>query len=193
MHSGPSPSQLPPSGPSPALRRWWTLANGLTLIRLLLAPALVTALARRDAAMALALYSTAVVTDLVDGRIARLRGEVSPLGGVFDHATDALFVASGLFALAHRGVVPWALPVLLLLAFVQYSVDSRIAAGRPLRASRLGRWNGIAYFVVLGAPIVRDGVGWAAPDDGWIRWLGLALVASTVLSMADRAVALARR
>lgn len=180
----------PPPHASP---RWWTLANGLTLVRLLLAPGLFASIAQHQTALALVVFLTAIVTDLVDGRVARLRGEATPFGGFFDHVTDALFVAVGLFALSQQGMVPLALPVLLLLAFVQYSVDSRVAAGRPLRASSLGRWNGIAYFVALGTPVIRDGLGLGFPDDIWVRWLGLALVISTLVSMADRALAFSRR
>jgi len=174
-------------------RRWWTVANGLTFVRLLLAPSLAAAILRPQPELALALFSTAIVTDLVDGRVARLRDEVTVFGGFFDHATDAVFVATGLFALAWQGAVPAALPVLLLLAFVQYTLDSRALAGRPLRASRLGRWNGIAYFVALGTPVIRDGLGLGFPEDAWVRWLGLALVASTLVSMTDRAIAFVRR
>jgi phosphatidylglycerophosphate synthase len=179
--------------PSPQPRRWWTLANGLTLVRLLLAPALAASLARNQAVPALVVFATAIATDLVDGRVARLRGEVTPFGGFFDHVTDAIFVATGLLVLALRGIVPLALPILLLMAFLQYSVDSRVVAGRPLRASRLGRWNGIAYFVVLGTPIIRDGLGLTFPDDALVGWIGVALVVSTLASMADRALALLRR
>ena len=48
----------------------------------------------------------------------------------------------------------------MVLAFVQYAVDSRVQESRPLRASSLGRWNGIAYFVLLGVPVLRDALGW---------------------------------
>jgi phosphatidylglycerophosphate synthase len=191
MNLDDSHGQTPP--PPCASWRWWTVANGLTFVRLLLAPALAATLVGRQTSLALVIFMTAIVSDLVDGRIARLRGEVSALGGFFDHATDALFVATGLFALAHRGLVPWALPILLLFAFAQYALDSKALAGRPLRASRLGRWNGIAYFVVLGTPVVRDGLGLGFPDDTWVGWLGGLLVVSTLVSIGDRAWALLRR
>ena len=35
------------------------------------------------------LFVVAVATDLADGRVARRRGEVTPLGGFADHAVDA--------------------------------------------------------------------------------------------------------
>jgi phosphatidylglycerophosphate synthase len=177
--------------PQPA-SRLATRANALTGVRLALAPALAWALAHGAHAHALAAFVLAVGTDLADGRVARRFGEASPLGGFLDHATDALFVSSGIAALAWLGLAPAPLAPLVLAAFTQYALDSRVLAGRPLRASALGRWNGIAYFVVLGIPVVRDGLALAWPPDAFVRALGWALVATTGASIADRLLALSR-
>ena len=107
--------------------------------------------------------------------------------GLLDHGTDALFCSLGLAALAWVGAVPAALPFLVATAFVQYLADSRSIAGRPLRASALGRWNGILYFVMIGVPVVRDALGLTWPGAYLVLALGWALSISTVLSMADRA------
>jgi phosphatidylglycerophosphate synthase len=172
-----------------------TRANALTALRLLAGPLLVVALLREAALPAFALFWLAVGTDLLDGRVARRYGEVSPLGGFLDHLTDAAFVSLGLAALAARGEAPALLPMAVALAFLQYTLDSR-ALGAPGRAalvaSRLGRWNGIAYFVPIGTVVVRDalGLGWPAPEA--VLALGWLLVLSTGLSMADRLRALLR-
>ncbi|MED5261819.1 MAG: CDP-alcohol phosphatidyltransferase family protein [Myxococcota bacterium] len=175
--------------PGNARRDWLTWANFLTGLRLGAAPACAVSIASADAGLALAFYAVGVVTDLADGPIARRRGEASRLGGLFDHATDAIFVSLGLFALSARGEIPLVLPGLVVLAFVQYAVDSRVQESRPLRASSLGRWNGIAYFVLLGVPLVRDGLGISWPGPGVVRFLAWALVASTLVSMIDRLLA----
>lgn len=176
--------------PAESLRpRLATRANALTALRLALAPAIVWAIAEQAHGTALVAFALAVATDLADGRVARRYGEASSLGGFLDHATDALFVASGLGALAHAGAVPAALPPLVLAAFAQYALDSRALAGRPLRASALGRWNGVAYFVLLGIPVVRDGLAIGWPPGALVRALGWALVATTCASMLDRLLA----
>ena len=169
-----------------------TRANALTALRLASGPLLVLALLERAPLTAAALFWLAVATDLLDGRVARRFGESSALGGFLDHVTDAAFVALGLAALALLGEGPALLPVLVAAAFAQYTLDSRVLAGSALRASALGRWNGIAYFVPIGTVVVRDALGLAWPAPGLVRALGWALVASTLLSMADRAVALTR-
>lgn len=168
----------------PATPTWSTRANGLTLLRLLAAPALAAAVLGGEATAAAALFALAVATDLADGWVARRYREATPFGGLADHAADALFVTVGSAALALRGELPGWLPVAIALAFAQYVLDSRPAP--QLRGSSLGRWNGIAYFVAVGIPVVRDalGLGWPAP--GLVRVLGWLLVASTVLSGFDR-------
>ena len=172
--------------------RWCTRANALSLLRLVVAPLLAAVIFAGRAEVATALFALAVATDFADGAVARRYGESSSLGGLLDHGIDATLCVLGLAAHAAAGVVPWALPALVAAAFAQYVFDSKSLAGRPLRASRLGRWNGIAYFVAVAVPIVRDTLGWSWPGATLVWWLAAALVVSTLVSMADRALALLR-
>jgi hypothetical protein len=105
---------------------------------------------------------------------------------------DAAFVTAGAAALGARGVLPPLLAPLIAIAFVQYALDSRLMQASGLRASPLGRWNGIAYYVIVAVPVVRDALGLAWPGPGLVRALGWGLVASTLLSISDRLRLLAR-
>jgi CDP-diacylglycerol--glycerol-3-phosphate 3-phosphatidyltransferase len=172
--------------------RWFTIANALTGMRLLAAPLLALVILDGLAREALALFALAVATDFLDGAVARRRGEVTPLGGLLDHATDATLVVLGLGALALAGPIPWPLPFMIAAAFLQYAIDSRASLRRPLRASSLGRINGIAYYVLLGIPVVRDGLAMLWPPDAWIAALGWILLASSAASMIDRLTAAPR-
>jgi phosphatidylglycerophosphate synthase len=165
---------------------WRTRANLLTLLRLLAAPAFAHEIAAGRPLAASALFALAVASDLADGVVARRFGEASAFGAVADHAVDAIFVASGAAALAFTGVLPAPLPALIALAFAQYALDSRVLAASGLAASALGRWNGIAYYVIVAVPVVRDALGLAWPPAGLVRGLGWALVATTLASMLDR-------
>ena len=173
----------PPGG---GLRGLLTPANALSVARLAAAPALAVALLRRAPDAAALLFVFAVASDLADGRLARRRGEVSVWGGLLDHGADASFAVLGLASLALRGTLPAALPPLVALAFAQYALGSRAHRGQALRASRLGRWNGIAYFVLLGTALCRDALALGWPADPWLRAAGWALVVSTLLSMTER-------
>jgi phosphatidylglycerophosphate synthase len=172
---------------------WLAPANLVTGLRLAAAPFCALAIVNGQVAWAVGLYALAVATDLVDGRIARGRGETSARGALFDHASDATFVSLGLAALAvSSGEVPLVLPGLVAAAFAQYTLDSRALAGQRLRASALGRWNGIAYFVLLGTPVIRNALGIDWPAHGLVRTLAWLLVVSTLVSMLDRLRALLR-
>jgi hypothetical protein len=75
---------------------------------------------------------------------------------------------------------------------VQYVWDSKALSGAPLRASVLGRWNGIGYYVVVGTVVIRQALELTWPAQFVISLFAWTLVMSTVLSMGDRAYALWR-
>jgi len=164
------------------------MANALTAVRLLLVIPFAFFMSKgeaRFAVFALAVWVVALITDFLDGPIARRRGTVTPLSGTFDHTTDFLFVTSGLFAGASRGRVPWILPSLIVAAFSQYVIDSYwIHRQTKLRGSKLGRYNGMLYFVPSCMEIIiRLGARWLQPLLTILVW---ALVISTVVSMGQR-------
>lgn len=172
---------------------WLTWANGLTLLRLIAIGPAAWAILAGHWQLAALLFAVAAVTDLADGPLARHFGHASPFGGLFDHGTDALFVTTALGALAAAGFINPYLPVLVALAFIQYMFDSKALAGAELRTSLLGRNNGIAYFVMVGIPIVREALGLSWPPLNWIAALAWLLVLSTGASMLDRGLTLLRQ
>jgi len=170
------------------------MANALTAARVLLALPFAFLMTREDprsALLAALLFAVAIVTDVLDGVVARRLGRASAGGRLFDHATDCFFVTSALVGGAVRGAFPWILPVLVAAAFVQYVVDSYwLHRDRALRTSALGRWNGILYFAPLGGDVlVRAGLPALQPAVTALVWL---LVASTLVSMGERLRAVTR-
>ena len=164
------------------------MANALTAVRLLLVVPFAFFMTKGDvrfARFALIVWVVALATDFLDGPIARRRGTVTGWSGTFDHTTDFLFVTSGLFAGAVRGVFPWILPVLIVAAFSQYMIDSYwIHRQRRLRGSKLGRYNGMLYFVPTCTEIViRLGAHWLQSLLTILVWT---LVLSTLVSMGQR-------
>jgi phosphatidylglycerophosphate synthase len=167
-------------------------ANALSLLRLLLAAPFAWTMSRdgpEAAAWAAVLVAVAIGTDLADGPVARRLGTESARGRALDHTADFATVAAGLFGAASRGAVPWLLPVLVSAAFAQYVIDSLLLhRERRLRMSVLGRWNGILYFFpVCGDILARLGFAFLAAP---VRWLAWVLVATTLLSVGDRLLAL---
>jgi len=175
------------------------MANALTAVRLVLVLPIAIALAHptvlAPSVIALML-AVAIASDYFDGPIARRTGTASPRGMLFDHTTDCLFVTGGLTGAAVAGSITPILPALIPLAFGQYVVDSYVwSRRRQLRASFLGRWNGIFYFVPivlitaarLAAPPAAVAPQVASLLDRAAGILGYLLAASTVASMIDRA------
>jgi len=168
----------------------FNLPNLLSVSRALMAPVAVFLIVDSNWQMAAWILVIAIVTDLADGQIARHWQQTSPLGGFLDHASDAILVASMLAAESYLGYVTPLLPILVILAFSQYSWDSKALQGQPLRSSKLGRYNGIAYFVVAGFPILQPVVGLELLTKAQIQWFSWLMVTTTLISMLDRVVAL---
>ena len=171
------------------------MANTLTAIRLVLALPVMVGFARPGVLppwIVALLLALAIASDYLDGPLARRSGTASPRGMLFDHATDCLFVTGGLAGAAAAGLLTPILPALIPFAFSQYVVESYVwSRRRQLRASFLGRWNGVLYFV----PLVLIAAGQVSAPSSWLsafllqaaRVLGYVLSISTVTSMIDRA------
>ena len=164
------------------------MANVLTAIRLILVLPFGFFMAQSDrssATIALLLWIVALITDFLDGPIARKRQTVTALSGTFDHASDFLFVTSGIVGGAMRGAFPWILPIVISAAFAQYVIDSYwIHRHTKLRGSKLGRYNGILYFVPSPVDaLIRIGLRFLQLPLMVLSWL---LVLSTLISMIQR-------
>lgn len=172
------------------------MAHALTALRLLLVAPVAVAFARPaflDPSVLLVLLGVAIATDYWDGRVARMTETASARGQLFDHATDFVFVTAGLAGTARAGLVTPILPVLIIIAFGQYVLDSYLLhRQKQLRMSAIGRWNGVLYFVplvvlsVARLGLFRDAASFLTLTAGA---LGYALATSTVVSILDRASA----
>ena len=172
------------------------MANLLTAIRLFLAIPVALAFTKEgliSAALLIGMLILAVLSDYVDGKVARATGTSSAKGQIFDHGTDFLFVTSGLIGCSISGTITPILPALITIAFLQYILDSYyLYRQKELRMSYLGRWNGILYFGPLFVvafsrlELGRDFSEFMEFIASIFAWF---LLASTGLSIIDRAIA----
>ena len=93
------------------------LPNSLTLSRILLIPVFVflfsTPTAERSVAAAV-VFLIAALTDLLDGYLARRRGQITNLGKLLDPVADKLLVASGLILLVqYQRIEVWLVIVII--------------------------------------------------------------------------------
>lgn len=167
-----------------------TLPDLLSLSRIPLGAAMAVSIHGSQWMVATTLLWVAIATDVADGYLARRKAQTTPLGGVLDHASDATFVTLALAALTTHGWVPVALPALIPFAFLQYLLDSKSLRGKPLRASQLGRYNGICYFVLVGFPVMQLSLDLVVLPFQLLHYIGWGLVLTTTLSMVDRLITL---
>ena len=175
------------------------IAHLFTVLRLLLVVPAGLAFGQPQspwARWAIAIVAVAIATDFADGGVARRLDAQSSFGQIFDHTTDFLFVTVGLAGTALSRATTPLLPVLIILAFAQYVLDSRFLHRSPaLRMNWLGRRNGIFYFAPLCLVAVArfESASRAGPPLlSAACLLSYGLVASTLLSMIDRAFASSR-
>lgn len=162
-----------------------TLANSLSLFRILIVPVIAWTMLSNLWWFAGCLLALAILSDLFDGPIARRNGQESSIGGLLDHSCDAILVSVLLFILNITHEIPLILPILVLASFLQYVLDSKALAGHNLRTSFLGRSNGIAYYILVSLCVFSSSIGFFQLDQFFIicSWI---LVISTLISMSER-------
>ena len=96
-------------------------------------------------------FSVAGATDFLDGRIARARGEVSPLGIFMDLVADKVLVAGVLIAMVAVAIIPaWMAATIVIREFVVQSVRQLAAAENTvISAAALGKAKTLATLAGL--------------------------------------------
>lgn len=130
------------------------LPHLLTAIRVGLALPLAAALYRYDLPLVTVLLSLAVVSDLLDGWLARKLNACSTFGAYFDATADFALVAAAFGALTLRGVYPAWMLLLIGLMFAQFVLTSR---ARRAMYDPVGKYFGAAlYSVILALTLLPD-------------------------------------
>jgi cardiolipin synthase len=92
----------------------WTIPNILTLVRILLTPAIVMAFVDHHLELVWIIFAVAGITDALDGFLARLLGQRSFLGSVLDPLADKILLDTTFICLGIKGWVPPWLVVLVV-------------------------------------------------------------------------------
>ncbi len=154
-----------------------TLATGLTVTRIALTPLIMFALLRETAPalwLAAALLATAILTDALDGPLARRTRTVTPVGRTLDPIADKILVSGvflALLALEHPAVKEW-LVFVIVGREIAISILRSFAARRGvvILPSRLGKWK-TACQMGLGLALVAHMALRALADASTEFWL----------------------
>ena len=142
---------------------FWTLPNGITLVRILLTP-LLFALpwyhGRWWSALIGLAFLVVSLTDILDGYVARSYGQETRIGKLLDPLADKLLVMTALFMLVSVGrIPPWALPLVVIILGREFAVTGlrgiASAQGIVIGASSLGKWKAGFQIAALTALLIH--------------------------------------
>ena len=166
------PSTLPPSP--------WNIANGLTVLRVVLVPLFGWLLLRQggddDASRiaAFVAFGVAMMTDRLDGDLARRHGLVTDFGKIADPIADKALTGMAFVGLSILGELPWWVTVVVLVrewgitvlrfAVIRYGV---------MAANRGGKLKTVLQALALGLYIL--------PLPGWFDPVEITIMAVAVL------------
>lgn len=185
---GKQPAEKPtsPEGESPHAQDIYTLANIITMLRLILVPIFFEMIiSGRNDTLAFALFAVAASTDWLDGQIARRTGTVTEIGKAIDPLVDRLLIAFGVLGIYLQGRLPlwivvvlfvrdgWLLAGAAVLARKQLPVQPVIFLGKMTTALLLFGFSGL----ILNWPQVA---GLGLVDSPYLPGWGSASVAAPI-------------
>ncbi len=167
----------------------WNLPNLLTVVRLLLVPVLGWLLLAHDGhdvatrLGALGVFLLAMVTDRIDGTLARRWDQVTSFGKIADPIADKALLGMALVGLSVLGEVPWWVTVLILAREVSVTAARFVVLRHGVMAAGRGgklktALQSLAVSLLL-APL------WVLPGETLWSWFGyLVLGAAVVVTVA---------
>ncbi|OAN37535.1 CDP-diacylglycerol--glycerol-3-phosphate 3-phosphatidyltransferase [Mycolicibacterium iranicum] len=164
------------------------LANVLTGIRFVLVPVFVVCLFIGDGhetfwrVIAFAVFAVAVITDHLDGALARSYGMVTEFGTLADPIADKALIGAALIGLSMLGDLPWWVTVVILVRELGVTI-LRLAVLRRgvIPASRGGKLKTLVQAVAIGLFVLPLSGAWLT--GAWV--IMLAAVVLTVITGID--------
>lgn len=148
------------------------MANLITLARIgLIIPfvALFLTNAQWNMKAAFVVFALAAITDFVDGRVARTRGEVSAFGAAIDPLADKLLITAALILLLRNGVIAGygviaVLVIILREILVSGLRESVVARGGSLAVTGLAKWKTTAQLIAAALLLAAAPYGFAGAE-----------------------------
>ena len=179
----------------------WNVPNALTALRILMVPVFGWALLHDGGDsqawrwLAYGLFAAAMVTDKIDGDIARKHNLITDFGKIADPIADKAITGMAFIGLSVIGALWWWVTILVLLR--EWSVTiARLSIARQvvLPARRSGKIKTLAQALALGgfvAPFKDLTGGWDLPGDV-VWWVSALLMAVAVVLTVTSGVEFAR-
>jgi cardiolipin synthase len=130
-----------------------TPSNQITLLRLVFVPVFAILVMDRHYRAALVVLMAAALSDALDGTVARLLKQESPLGVALDPIADKILMTTAYITLSLRGALPWWLTIIVLSRDVAIlmtaALISLVAGYRPFYPSLLGKASTAAQMATI--------------------------------------------
>jgi len=160
-----------------------TLANKITVLRIIAIPFFVIALTEQYLRAAQILFVLSVLSDALDGAIARFRGERTPLGTFLDPLADKLLLLAAFSTLTYLGRLPlWVFVAVLsrdILILMGWSLVYVLTDNRKIEPRPLGKVTTFVQMLFIIATLFP-----ITPPLAY-SWLLRLMTALTVLSALD--------
>ena len=137
------------------------LPNALTIARIAALPFCAWALFQKDGQdptwqiIAWTMFFVVGMTDVLDGRIARRRNQISNFGIILDPIADKAFIATALIGLSILGKMPWWVTLLILVreigvTILRFAVIKRevISANRGGKLKSLLQNFSVGFYIL---------------------------------------------
>ncbi|MCK1801957.1 CDP-diacylglycerol--glycerol-3-phosphate 3-phosphatidyltransferase [Brevibacterium sp. R8603A2] len=183
----------------------WNLPNALTVLRILLVPLFLFLLLGYDGLDpmwrlgAFVVFGLAMLTDKIDGDLARRWDLITDFGKIADPIADKSLMAAALIGLALIGALPWWIPIVILVREFGITVLRLLIVRRVvLPASKGGKLKTLLQTIAIGlfivllplAAVVPDGVTIAVIVIAWVVMTAAVIV--TLVTGIDYCIRIAR-
>jgi CDP-diacylglycerol---glycerol-3-phosphate 3-phosphatidyltransferase len=172
----------------------WNIANGLTMLRLVLVPLFVLALFENDGHahgwrwVAFGVFAVASYTDRVDGQLARSRNLVTPFGKLVDPIADKALTGAALVGLSLLGDLPWWITVVVMVREIGVTLlRFWVIRHGVIPASRGGKLKTLLQGLAIGFYVLPL-TGWAASGRAWLMGVAVAVTVVTGVDYVGRAL-----
>ena len=160
----------------------WNIANILTMVRCAMVPLLVALAILYPESVSgrlvvAAVFVLAMITDFIDGHLARSRGLITDFGKIMDPIADKAITGAALIMLSVWEYIPWWMTVLILVREFGITIMRfTILKYGALPANMAGKAKTMVQSIAITFCLIPFELWWEPA-----RWIGWALVLLAVV------------
>ena len=182
--ANPASTDAPPTTPTPGAAERapsnWNIANGLTVLRIVLVPVFLWLLLRhggQDLAerwWAFGVFVLAMITDRIDGDLARKYGLITDFGKIADPIADKALTGAAFISLSAIGELWWWVTIVVLVREIGITLMRFVVIKYGVMpASKGGKLKTALQALALALLLM--------PLGGFVYWIGCAVMGAAVV------------